>query len=51
MNFTPEELKNIGALILKAPITGQESTVVALLLQKIQTMLEPKPEPQKEEKK
>jgi len=37
--FTNEDLNNIKALILKAPITGNESVTVAILLQKIQTLM------------
>jgi len=46
--FSPEELKNISLLISKATITGGDAMVVALLLQKINTLLAP---PKVEEKK
>ena len=39
--FTPEELKNILALINIAPIKGNEATIVALLQQKISILLTP----------
>ena len=39
--FSNEELKNIALLISKANITGGEAMVVALLLQKINTLLAP----------
>lgn len=38
--FTIEELKNIAALINIAPIKGGESMTVALLLQKINILLQ-----------
>lgn len=37
--FTQEELNNIAVLISKAPITGNEAMPVALLLQKISTIM------------
>lgn len=37
--FTQEEIKNILALISIAPIKGQEATTVALLQQKLTTLL------------
>lgn len=40
--FTSEELRNLAALINIAPIKGSESVTVALLLQKISTLLIPK---------
>jgi len=57
--FTKQELQNIGQLISAAPITGKDSVVVAMLLQKIGRLLaesdkptekpaEPKPETAKE---
>ena len=39
--FSQEELKNIAILIQKSTITGAESTTVALLLQKIGSLLTP----------
>lgn len=39
--FTTEELKNISALINIAPIKGQEAMTVALLQQKIGSLLTP----------
>jgi len=53
--FSNEELKNISLLISKAQIMGGEAMVVALLLQKINTLLAtpmatPKVEEPKEEK-
>ena len=39
--FTQEELKNILALINLAPIKGGEATTVALLQQKIVSLLTP----------
>jgi len=46
--FTNDELKNIKALIGIAPIKGTDALTVALLLQKIESLLVPEP---KEEKK
>lgn len=49
--FTQEELRNIAALISIAPITGKDAVPVALLQQKISTMLQPEaPKPEKEDK-
>lgn len=45
MQFTKEELNNIGLLINKAPLTGQEATTVALLLQKIGKLIEEQNKP------
>ena len=47
MQFTPEDLKNMYALISVAPIKGGESVTVALLLQKITGLLTPKEEEKK----
>lgn len=44
MEFTPQELKAIASLIGLAPITGKEAPGVAMLLQKISSMLTPKPQ-------
>lgn len=41
--LTPEDIKNLIALISVAPIKGSESMTVALLLQKLNAMLQPKP--------
>lgn len=41
MQFSNEDLKNIAALISNSPIKGGESLVVALLLQKIGSLLTP----------
>lgn len=48
-NFSQEEIKNILALISKAPITGEGALTVALLQQKLAKLLEP--EEVKDEKK
>ena len=40
MQFDKTELSNLIALVNKAPVTGLESTTVALLLQKLATMLQ-----------
>ncbi len=47
--FTQEELNNMGLLIKKANITGNDALTVALLLQKISSLLTPSA--QAEEKK
>lgn len=51
-NFTSEDIRNIVVLISKAPITGNESITVALLLQKLNTILNTvaKETPKEEEK-
>lgn len=49
--FTNEELKNLAALINTAQIRGNESFTVALLLQKIQRLLETPPKEEKKEEK
>ena len=48
--FTNEELKNLLALIALAPIRGDQATTVALLQNKIATLLQPevKEEPKTE---
>lgn len=48
--FTKEELTNIGKLIQSASITGRDSITVAVLLQKIEKLINP-PESQKEKDK
>lgn len=51
--FTNEELKIILALISLAPIKGSDALAVALLQQKIETLMkpaEPKPEEPKKTK-
>jgi len=50
--FTQQELMNLKALVLRSPIEGEESLAVALLLQKIDSLLKeeetPKEEPKEE---
>jgi hypothetical protein len=41
--LSQEELRNILALIARANISGQEAMAVAVLQQKINTMLAPEP--------
>ena len=41
MNLTPEDIKNIVALINAAPIKGLEAPTVTALLQKLESMLKP----------
>lgn len=48
--FTQEDYKNILALISKAPITGQDALVVAVLQQKLSNLLTPLPKTAKDEK-
>ena len=53
-NLTQQDYQNILALISKTPITGEQSTTVAILMQKITALLQPiQPAPEKpvEEKK
>ncbi len=42
--FTPEELKNVLALLSRVDIKGNEAVAVALLIQKVTKLLETTPE-------
>ena len=48
--FTPEEVKNIRALLFRVDLKGTEAIVVGALLEKLNTLI-PKEEPKKEEDK
>lgn len=48
--FNQQELQNLSVFLQRTNLTGNESTVHAILLNKIMKMLESKSEPNVEEK-
>ena len=49
-NLNNEDYKNILALIARSQIQGGEATTVALLQQKIQSLLKPEDKPEQKSK-